>query len=248
MARTRSDLQAAADQHAAQLRADLARDLRQARRDAGLTQRAVAAAAGVVPSVVSRLEAGASEPSFETYARVAAVLGADLSVRVWPTTGPAIHNRHSVPMADLVLGSLHPRWRPTPEVRVLNPSRGWVDLALHDPAARLVVATELEAQFRRVEQLLRWSGEKALALPSSAAWRGWCAGGGPPETSRLLVVRWTRSNREIATSARRLLEAAYPADPRDALAALTGTARWPGPALLWARIHDGRPALLEWRP
>jgi hypothetical protein len=201
-----------------------------------------------VPSVVSRLEAGASEPSFETYARVAAVLGADLSVRVWPTTGPAIHNRHSVPMADLVLGSLHPRWRPTPEVRVLNPSRGWVDLALHDPAARLVVATELEAQFRRVEQLLRWSGEKALALPSSAAWRGWCAGGGPPETSRLLVVRWTRSNREIATSARRLLEAAYPADPRDALAALTGTARWPGPALLWARIHDGRPALLEWRP
>jgi hypothetical protein len=57
--------------------------------------------------------------------------------------------------------------------------------------------------------------------------------------SRLLVVRWTRANREAAAAARRVLREAYPADPRDALEALTGTAAWPGSAMIWARLGKG---------
>jgi len=196
--------------------------------------------------VLSRLESGRSEPALETYARIAAVLGADLTARVYPNTGPAIHDRHSVPMADLLLGALHRRWRPAPEVRVREPAQGWVDLGLHDPVARLVVATELEAMLWRIEQLLRWSAEKAASLPSSDAWPTWAASG-QPDVSRLLVVRWTRANREAAASARRVLLAAYPADPRDALAALLGSAAWPGAAIVWARIDGDRPALLDAR-
>ena len=107
--------------------------------------------------------------------------------------------------------------------------RGWIDLALHDPGARLVVAGELESELRRLEQLIRWSAQKADAIGAG---------------SRLLVVRWTRHNRDVAAAARRLLREAYPADPRDALDAITGTATWPGPALVWARIDRGRADLV----
>ncbi len=127
-------------------------------------------------------------------------------------------------MAEVLIGSLHPRWRVTPEVAVRRPVRGWIDLTLHDPSAQLLVAGELESDLRRVEQLIRWSGEKAGAIGAG---------------SRLLVVRWTRTNREIVASARRLLREAYPADPIDALESLTGTTAWPGPAMIWARIDRG---------
>jgi hypothetical protein len=129
-----------------------------------------------------------------------------------------------------VIGALHPRWGVTPEVPVRRPVRGWVDLVFADPAEPALIATELESGLHRIEQLIRWSAEKADGIGA---------------TSRLLVVRWTRSNREAAASARRLLREAYPADPRDALEALTGTATWPGSAMLWARIDRGRAELVE---
>jgi hypothetical protein len=169
-------------------------------------------------------------------------------MKVYPDTGPSVRDRHQVRAAEALLASLHPRWSATPEVAVRRPVRGWVDVALHDPVGSLVVATEIESLLRRLEQLLRWSQEKAEALPSSSAWPAWSATG-RPAISRLLVVRWTRSNREVARDARRLLAIAYPADPRDALDALTGSAAWTGPALLWVRL-EGRsaPVLDPWRP
>ena len=190
---------------------------------------AVAQLAGVDPSMLTKLESGTIRPSHEMYARIAAALGADLAARVYPNTGPRIHDRHQARMAEVVIGALHPRWRITPEVAVRRPVRGWIDLALEDPAHGLVVATELESDLRRMEQLIRWSAEKSDAIGA---------------TSRLLVVRWTRANRGVVADARRLLREAYPADTRDALESLTGTAAWPGPAMLWARIDRGRAELV----
>lgn len=246
MSRTR--LQLDADRHAEVLRRALAEDMRRLREDAGASRAAVAALAGIHPSVVSRIEAGVLDPTLETYARVSAALGADFAARVYPQSGPAIRDRHQVRMAELVLAAVHPRWHVTPEVAVRRPVRGWIDLAIHDPAAHTAVAVELESGIHRTEQLIRWSSEKAHALPSSSIWPTWLASGHEPQISRLLVVRWTRANREIATAARRLLREAYPADPGDALDALTGTAAWPGPALLWARIGAGTARLLGVRP
>jgi hypothetical protein len=188
---------------------------------------------------VSRIEGGNLAPTLETYRRVAAALGAYFAARVYPQSGPATRDRHQVPMAELVLASLHARWDSTPEVAVRRPARGWIDLVLHEPVARVLVATELESGVRRIEQLLRWSAEKAQALPSAVGWLDWLDGSREPEVSRLLVVRWTRANREAAAAARRVLREAYPADPRDALEALTGTAAWPGSAMIWARLGKG---------
>jgi transcriptional regulator with XRE-family HTH domain len=197
-AMTRTRLQLDADQQTARIRSRLAEDLQRLREGAGVTRTAVARVAGIDRSVVSKIERGTLDPTLETYGRLAAALGGDLAARVYPQTGPAIRDRHQVRMAELVLASLNPRWRPTPEVAVRRPVKGWVDLALHDPAARVVVASELESSLRRIEQLLRWSTEKADALGSADAWQTWLDAGSGPAVSRLLVVRWTRANREAA--------------------------------------------------
>jgi len=239
----RTDLQTEADRRARALRHGLATDVARMREDAGLTQSAVARLAGVHPSVVSRLEDQSLLPTLETYVRICAAIGADFAARAYPNTGPAIHDRHQVRMAELLLAKLHPRWSATPEVAVRRPARGWIDAVLHDPSARTLVGSELESDIRRVEQVIRWSAEKVRALPSADRWRSWAADG-PPMVSQLLVVRWTRANREVVATARRQLRAAYPADPDDALDALTGTGRWAGAALIWARIDGGRSELV----
>jgi DNA-binding XRE family transcriptional regulator len=239
----RTKLQVEADRRSTALRRSLAADLMRLREDAGLTRAAIASAAGVDPSTISKVETGQFLPTLELYGRLAAALGADLHARPYPTTGAPIHDRHQVRMGELLLGTMHARWHASPEVAVRRPARGFVDVALFEPGSRTIVATELESLLRRVEQLLRWSAEKATSLPSSDPWPTWSRDGAP-SVSRLLVVRRTRSNREVALTARRLLRDAYPADPRDALESLEGTAAWPGPALLWARL-DTDPARLS---
>ncbi|HEU0244391.1 MAG TPA: helix-turn-helix transcriptional regulator [Candidatus Limnocylindrales bacterium] len=235
-------LQLDADRRAAAIRRSIADDLRQLRVDAGVSRVAVARVAGVDPSFITKMEAGRRAPSIETYVRIAAALGADFTARPYPNTGPQIRDRHQVRMAELLLASLHRRWRATPEVAVRRPARGWIDAVLEEPLTRLLVATELESDVRRVEQILRWSREKADSLPSATPWSAW-AREADPAVSRLLVVRWTRANREVAVAARRQLREAYPADPRDALEALTGDGAWPGAAMIWARLEGPEPRL-----
>jgi transcriptional regulator with XRE-family HTH domain len=166
-------LQLEADRRAAALRRSLADDIGRLREDAGLTRVALGTAAGVDPSLITKVERLAVLPTVETYARICAALGADLHARIYPNTGPPIHDRHQAPIAELVLELAHPdRWRASAEVGVRRPSRGWVDLVLHDRRARTLVASELESDISRVEQLVRWSTAKAESLPSASEWPG----------------------------------------------------------------------------
>jgi transcriptional regulator with XRE-family HTH domain len=238
----RTRLQLDADRRTAALRHAIATDLRRFREDAGLTRAAVAMAAGVDPTTVTKVETGQFEPTLELYGRLAAALGADLHARPYPSTGPPIHDRHQVRISELLRAEIHPRWRATPEVAVRRPGRGFIDVVLSDPLEPARVAAELESDLRRIEQLLRWSSEKAASLPSSDAWASWAASTGDG-VARLLVVRHTRANRAVVAEARRQLRDAYPADPEDALAALRGAARWPGNALIWARLDARSPRL-----
>ena len=191
-----------------------------------------------------------SGPAFTRTAAFPFALGADLTTRLYANTGPAIRDRHAAPMLELLLAAAHPRFARYTEVGVLRPSRGWIDALLHDPRERLAIASELQSELRRLEQLVRWQAAKAESLPS---WEGWSQLGDEPRISRLLVVRRTRATRQVAAEFARQLRVAYPAHPDDALAALTGTAPWPGPALVWmtrgrARA-PGRPRVDErWYP
>jgi transcriptional regulator with XRE-family HTH domain len=240
---TASQAQArAAARIAIRARAKLVEDLERLMSDAGLTQSALSLAADVDHAQVSRILAGKAKPSLETYAKLAVPLGADLATRLYPNTGPLIRDRHQARIAEALVAARHPRWQPATEVGVRHPARGWIDVVLHEVRERRIVAVEIESDIRRIEQQVRWAQMKAESLPS---WEGWPGEGA--EVSRLLIVRRTRTNQRTAMEFARQLAVAYPAHPADAIAALTGVAAWPGPAMLWARIEPDRVRFLTSR-
>ena len=226
-----SNLSRAARRASQRGRTSAATDIVRLRTDAGISRAELSRGSGVDPSYLGRIERGETSPSLDTYSQLAVALGADLSVRLYPNTGPAIRDRHQAKIAEAMIGILHPRWHPYLEIAVRRPSRGWIDAGLHDARSRIMVATEIQSELRRLEQLIRWSREKAASLES---WEGWSALGDGSSVSQLLVVRDTRTTRAVAREFRRILQAAFPAHPDDALASLIGVEPWPGPALLWA--------------
>jgi len=152
----------------------------------------------------------------------------------WPArSAPASEPTAASPCRSARTSETHPRFARYTEVGVRRPSRGWIDALLHEPRERLAIASELQSELRRLEQLVRWQAAKAESLPS---WEGWPHLGEEPAISRLLVVRRTRATRAVTAEFARQLRVAYPAHPDDALAALAGTASWPGPALVWATV------------
>jgi transcriptional regulator with XRE-family HTH domain len=219
----------------------LAEEVTRLREDAGLSRRAVARAAGVNDAFLGRVEEGTEHPSPETLIRLGLALGADLRAHLYPNTGPMVRDRHQARILEALLGSLDARWRPFTEAAVRKPGRGWIDAVLHDPRDRVAVATEIESMLRRLEQLVRWHGEKAASLPS---WDGWVRLGEEPRIGQLLIVRHTRANRSTVADFRQQLRVAYPAHPDDALAALTGTSTWPGNAMAWTVIEGARTRLV----
>lgn len=223
---------------AARARQTMVDDLRRALDDAGLTAGELARAAGMDSGFLARILAGAVRPSLDTYARLAVPLGIDLSTRLYQNTGPRLRDRHQAPMLERLLGDRHPRWDPFLEVRVTRPGRGWIDTVLHDPRQRVALATELQGDLRRLEQLIRWHALKAQSLPS---WDGWLHLGLDEQAiGQVLIVRRTRATRAAATEFARQLRTAYPGHPDDALAALTGTEPWPGSALVWMVVEHGK--------
>jgi transcriptional regulator with XRE-family HTH domain len=219
----------------------LGTEIRAMRMDAGRSQASVARAAGVDRAHVSRIESGTAEPSIEALMAVAAALGADLSVRVFPNTGPRIRDHLQIAISEALIAALDPRWRATPEVPVYRPVRGVIDIVLSDTAGPDAVAVEIHSQLRRVEQQVRWATQKAdalAALPQHADRR----------VRRLLVLRNTAATREAGRQASETLRAAYPASSADAVAALRGTAPWPGDVIVWANVTAGRAQLLQRPP
>jgi hypothetical protein len=198
---------------------------------------------------VAEIEAGDVAASLEIVEAMTAVLGADLSMAVHPTTGPRIHDRFQAPMEEALLRRLHQRWGPSPEVPVLHPARGVIDLLLEDSAAPLHVASEIQSELRRLEQQIRWHREKELSLPSSSIWPPRAGGVGEPQTSRLLVLRTSAAVLEVARTFGETLRAAYPARTADVIAALTTPdAPWPGAGIVWIRVAGRDVRLLDGPP
>jgi hypothetical protein len=104
----------------------------------------------------------------------------------------------------------------------------------------------VQSEVRRLEQQLRWSHEKAESLPSADFWRFVERA---PRIDQLLILRSTRSNRQLAARFSETLAAAYPASPIDAYRALTTPdIAWPGSAVLWASVEDDTARILERPP
>ena len=191
----------------------------------GYESQGIGRGAGLTPGHLQQVEArhpraGAS-PSLSPSAEA---LGADLSVRLYPNTGPIVRDHIQARMVEELLRIAHPRWRRMTEVPVYKPARGRIDVVLHDPQPAEVVATEVHSQVRRLEQQLGWAQMKAESLPSADFWRL----ADSPTVGQLLVIRSTRATRELARRFEATLRAAFPAPVNEVFAALTATGPWPG--------------------
>ena len=222
-------------------------EVRRLRNDCNLTQSQIAAAAGLAQSSVSAIERGLVLPTLPVLEAIADALGADLSIRLYPNTGPAIHDRTQAAILQALLGSVAAPWRTFVEVPVYRPARGVIDLVLFNPSACLFVAVEVESRIARLEQQIRWAAEKAESLASAEVWR-MAAGQCEPHVSRLLVLRATRANRATVVAFDAVVRAAYPGEIASALASLNGSAPWPGGTLLWAEVESGRATIRERPP
>lgn len=220
---------------------------RQAREDAGLSQRQVARLAGISQSYLVEIEAGRATPNVATLTAIAQALGGDLSLRFYPGTGPSIRDHLQARMVEAVIRVLDDRWTPYPEVPVRSPVAGVIDLVLAERRQHLLVASEFHSQLRRLEQQIRWAREKADGLANTPIGVG-AGHGSPTTTHRLLVLRSTQTMRSLASDFEATLSAAYPARTAGLVDSLTGTAEWPGSGVIWVRIDGARTHLLERPP
>jgi transcriptional regulator with XRE-family HTH domain len=219
----------------------MGRHLRELRVDAGVSQSALARASGVDDGHISRIEAGTAMPSLDALLSIGLALGSDLSVRFYPGSGPRLRDRFQAPMVEALLRLLDGRWIARPEIPVTRPVRGVIDVVLTLDDGSTVVACEAQSELRRLEETLRRATEKARALSS--------ADPDAPSASRLLLLRSTERNRELARRYEATLRAAYPAAARSAHEALRDASRpWPGPAIVWARFERGRATILDAPP
>lgn len=226
------------------LRRSIGTDIERLRTDASATKGRLAGVAGLDRTFLGRIETGAVNPSLETLAAISLALGADLSIRFYPGTGPRLTDRHQARMIEAVLRGMAPGWTPHLEVPVVRPARGVIDVVLERAAEGLFVVGEAHSAIARLEQQVRWAGEKAASLHSSDLVRE----GADPKVSRLLILRSTAATRSLARQFEATLRAVYPAATVDAVRALREGAAWPGNALIWVRIEGERVELLDGPP
>lgn len=221
-------------------------DMDRLRRDAGMSIRRLAQEASIDAGYLSQIFAGSRSPSTAVLVALTSVLGADLSIRVYPTTGPTVRDGIQARIGEELLRIAAPTWRGSAEVPVYRPARGFIDLVFDESSQSVIVATEIQSRIDRLEQQIRWAQDKALSLPSADMWRFIDR---ERSISRLLVLRSTQATRELARRFNATLAAAYPAAARDVFLALTvpGTA-WPGAGILWAHVQGDDVRVLERPP
>jgi transcriptional regulator with XRE-family HTH domain len=223
------------------LRASIGRQLADAREEASLPRVAVAAAAGIDPSHLLRIEAGAAAASLEAIVAVADVLGSDVSVRLFPARPARIVDRLQAPIVEALIRGVGRGWRPEVEVVVLEPVRGVVDIVLAARQGSVAIAVEVHSELRSIERVVRRLAEKAEGVAALGRFG--------PDVSRLLVIRSTTETRAIARLYSATLQAAFPAQASDAHRALFGTSdAWPGPAVIWADLTGSNARILDRAP
>lgn len=176
--------------------ASLGAEMRNARRAAGLTQAAVAEAAGISRAELSRIERQKADwLDVVTAAELCAVLGLDLWLRVYPGGDPLRDAAH----AGLIARFLDRIRRPL-AVRVEVPLPGRGDPRAWDATVSFrdrIVAVEAETRLTDLQAM-----ERRLALKRRD--------GGIDQL--IIVVADTRANRDVLRSARPGLRLDYPLD------------------------------------
>jgi transcriptional regulator with XRE-family HTH domain len=183
---------------------EFADELRHARLAAGLTQAQVAVAAGTSAPTVSRIERGKPPyPGFVAAARLARVVGLDLSVRCYPA-GTRLRDAGHLALLRRFLATVPPdvgRMLEAP-IRLPGDQRAW-DVVLSAGGLRVGVAAE--TRLRDVQALLR--REQAKARDDGV-------------DRLILVVAATKANRRVVHEAWPVLSQELPLASRHVMSAL----------------------------
>jgi transcriptional regulator with XRE-family HTH domain len=210
------------------------------REEAGISQRILAAAAGIDQAHLSRIERGLARPAIDVLVAIAVGLGADLGVRLFPGAGPRIRDRFQAPIVEALIRTLHTRWFAKPELAVPK-ARGFVDVAIGLRHGTTGIACEVHSELRAIDTIQRRISEKAGALEDLAIVGS--------SVSTLLVIRSTAATRSAVRTYEATLSSSFPASIESVLTALRGSsAPWPGPGILWARLESGRAEILDGPP
>jgi transcriptional regulator with XRE-family HTH domain len=221
-------------------------DLDRLRVDSGVSLRRLAQAAEVDPGYLTQVLAGKRQPSVAVLVALSSALGADLAIRAYPTTGPAIRDRFQAAIVEELVRIAAATWRRSVEVSVTRPARGFIDLVFDRSWPVEVVATEVHTRLNRLEQTIRWSQDKAGSLPSADLW---AAIEGDPVVHRLLVLRSTAATRDVARRFEATLRTQYPARTTGVYKALTTLdSPWPGNGILWADVRGDVVRILDRPP
>ena len=209
--------------HGRQIVAATCSELAAARRDAALSQAVVSGLVGISPSQYSRIERGLSpNVPVPTLARIAAVLGLRLSMRLFPVGDP-LRDAAQLKLLERLRIRLHPSLRWSTEVPLPRPGdpRAWDGLirGFLAPAGseRVRGAVEAETGPRDVQAL-----ERKLALKQRDGDVDWL----------ILLLADTRRNRAFLAGAGAGLRSRFPLDGTRAL------------ELLGAGVDPGQNALV----
>jgi transcriptional regulator with XRE-family HTH domain len=192
--------------------------LRTARRAAGLSQRTVARRAGMTQMQVSRIERSEVGAGIRELATLAAIVGLDLVVTLYPGGAPVRDVAHARLLARLQKSLTGERgvggWRTEVPVPIPGDQRA-VDAELRLPAGR--VGFELETRLVDAQAAVRRAALKQRDTGMACM---------------VLVLADTRANRAAIVEAAATLRTSFPLEPRAVAAALRNGSLPPGNGFL----------------
>src|SRR5262245_44221911 len=109
--RARRDPRSAIRRRTIELNGTIGRQIVDLRTDIGVSQCRLAEAAGIPQSYTSAIEHGRADPSLAVLVAIADALGADVSVRLNPTTGPRIRDRIQAPIVEELIRTSRSGWK-----------------------------------------------------------------------------------------------------------------------------------------
>jgi len=213
---TRTDHRQAADKRSAQILARVGREVRQARRQQGLSQASVAEASGTPRSKVSRVERAVDHGlSIADATAMLASVGLALSVNVYPD-GDGVRDAAHTALLERLRLRLSPSlgWQTEVPLPIAGDRRAW-DAVIRGERWRFGVEAETHPEDRQAL-------ERKLNLKvRDGAVQG-----------VVLVLARTAVNRRFVEANAEELRRRFPVSPREAMAALRDGRRPAGDALL----------------
>lgn len=204
--------------------ARLSREVLAARSVAGLTQREVARRAGISQSMVAHVEVGRAIPSLDVLRRIAAAMGHDLSIRLFPGGGIRLRDSGQLVVAERIRREASPRWRVRLEVPVAPPpDRRAADMVLE--LTDELVLLEVERALLDLQAQLRAAQLKRTALAETSGRRA----------RLVLAIPDSRRNRLVVAAHEGPIMAALPISSRRLWACLRSGEPLGGDGLLWVR-------------